>query len=113
MKKILMVLTSHDTMENTDSKTGAWLGEFTDPYYKFVDEGYDVTLASPKGGKPPIDPLSKLTENITASNRRFGDDEAAQQKFNTTVKLDEVTAADFDAIFFPGYGYAGSKRQRK
>ena len=102
MKKILMILTSHSEMINSDSKTGVWLGEFTDPYYKFVDEGYDVTLVSPKGGEPPIDPLSKLTENITASNRRFQDDEAAQQMFNTTLKLEEVKAANFDSVFYPG-----------
>jgi putative intracellular protease/amidase len=102
MKKILMILTSHEEMENTDSKTGVWLGEFTDPYYEFVDEGYQITLASPKGGKPPIDPLSKLTESITASNRRFDDDEAAQQAFDNTLTLDEINSADFDALFFPG-----------
>ena len=102
MKKVLMILTSHDEMENTDSKTGLWIGEFTDPYYEFLDEGYDITLASPKGGQPPIDPLSKLTENITSSNRRFQDDVATQQKIGSTLKLDEVKAEDFDAIFFPG-----------
>ena len=102
MKKILMVLTSHDEMENTDSKTGLWIGEFTDPYYEFVDNGYDVTLVSPRGGQPPIDPLSKTTENITASNRTFVDDEVTQQKLSTTLKLEEVNVADFDAVFFPG-----------
>ena len=102
MKKILMILTSHSEMENTDSKTGVWIGEFTDPYYEFIDQGYEVTLASPKGGKPPIDPMSKLTENITASNRRFQDDENAQQNFNNTLPLDGINEADFDAVFFPG-----------
>lgn len=89
-------------MENTDSKTGVWLGEFTDPYFEFVDKGYEVTLASPKGGRPPVDPLSTLTENITASNRRFQEDDVAQQKFNNTLKLEEVNEGDFDAVFFPG-----------
>jgi putative intracellular protease/amidase len=102
MKKILMILTSHESMENTDSKTGVWLGEFTDPYYEFIDKGYDVTLASPKGGQPPIDPLSKMTENITGSNRRFQNDEAAQDKFKNTLKLEEVNVAEFDGVFFPG-----------
>jgi putative intracellular protease/amidase len=102
MKKILMILTSHKEMENTDSTTGVWLGEFTDPYYEFIDKGYEITLASPKGGKPPIDPLSLLTENITASNRRFEDDEKAKQALNNTLKLEEVKASDFDALFFPG-----------
>ena len=102
MKKILMILSSHYEMENTDSKTGLWIGEFTDPYYEFIDKGYDVSLVSPKGGVPPIDPLSIITENITASNRRFQDDEVAQQKFNNTLRLEEVNAADFDAVFIPG-----------
>ncbi len=102
MKKILMILTSHEEMENTDKKTGLWIGEFTDPYYEFIDKGYEITLVSPKGGRPPIDPLSMLTKNITSSNRRFQDDEEAQQKFNNTLRLEEVNAADFAAIFFPG-----------
>lgn len=100
--KILMILTSHSEMENTDSKTGLWIGEFTDPYYEFVDQGYEVTLASPKGGEPPVDPLSKLTENITASNRRFQNDDIAQQKFKNTLTLKQVNPAEFDALFIPG-----------
>jgi putative intracellular protease/amidase len=102
MKKILMILTSHAEMENTDNKTGVWLGEFTDPYYEFIDKGFEVTLASPKGGEPPIDPLSKITENITVSNRRFQDDQIAQNKFSNTLKLEEVNIAEFDGVFFPG-----------
>lgn len=102
MKRILMVLTSHKNMEHTESKTGVWLGEFTDPYYEFIDEIYDVVLASPKGGRPPIDPLSQLTENITSSNRRFKEDERAQQAFNGTFALETIDHSDFDAIFFPG-----------
>lgn len=97
-----MLLTSHEEMENTDSKTGLWIGEFTDPYYEFIDQGYEVTLVSPKGGKPPIDPLSKTTENITASNRRFQEDKVAQQKLDNTLRLEEVNAASFDAVFIPG-----------
>ncbi len=102
MKKILMILTSHEKMENTENKTGLWIGEFTDPYYELIDQGYEVVLVSPKGGKPPIDPMSKLTENITASNRRFQDDEVAQQKLDNTFKLETVNVADFDAVFIPG-----------
>ncbi|WP_324721064.1 type 1 glutamine amidotransferase domain-containing protein [Salinimicrobium sp. HB62] len=102
MKKILIILTSHNELVNTDSKTGVWLGEFTDPYYEFIDKGYTVTLASPKGGKPPIDPRSELTENITSSNRRFKKDEKAQKDFEFTIKLSEINADDFDAVFFPG-----------
>ena len=102
MKKILIILTSHSELVNTDSKTGVWLGEFTDPYYEFIDKGYTVTLASPKGGKPPVDPRSQLTENITSSNRRFKNDEKAQKDFEYTQELSEVTADSFDALFFPG-----------
>lgn len=102
MKRILMILTSHQLMENTDSKTGVWLGEFTDPYYEFIDQGYQVTLASPSGGKPPVDGMSELTENITGANRRFLDDKSAQEAFEHTHKLAELAAADFDAVFFPG-----------
>ncbi|WP_421940547.1 type 1 glutamine amidotransferase domain-containing protein [Pedobacter sp.] len=102
MKKILMILTSHSAMEDTDSKTGVWLGEFTDPYYEFIDQGYQITLASPMGGTPPIDPLSELTENITASNRRFKDDHSAQEAFNNTSTLDGLKPQDFDALFYPG-----------
>lgn len=102
MKRILMILTSHQLMENTNSKTGVWLGEFTDPYYKFIDEGYQVALASPLGGKPPVDGMSELTEHITGSNRRFLNDELAQHAFADTHKLVGLSAADFDAVFFPG-----------
>ena len=97
-----MILTSHSDMENTDSKTGVWLGEFTDPYYEFIDQGYTVTLASPQGGKPPVDPLSEITEDITASNRRFRDDSAAQLAFATTHTLDSVDPDAYDAVFYPG-----------
>lgn len=102
MKKILMVLTSHEAMEGTDSKTGVWLGEFTDPYYEFIDEGYQVTLASPAGGAPPVDPMSRVTENISATNVRFLDDDEAQRAFSSTQRLDAVQAAGFDAVFYPG-----------
>lgn len=102
MKKILMVLTSHSEMENTDSKTGVWLGEFTDPYYEFVDAGYSVTLTSPKGGRPPVDPMSELTENLTGSNRRFQDDEQAKAAFSHTTVLNQIQHSDFDAVFYPG-----------
>lgn len=102
MKSILMILTSHEAMENTDSKTGVWLGEFTDPYYEFIDAGYQVTLASPAGGKPPIDPMSTLTENITESNRRFNDDAAARAAFEHTLVLSDVDPTVYDAVFYPG-----------
>lgn len=102
MKNILMILTSHERLNNTDSTTGVWLGEFTDPYYVFKEKGYEVELASPLGGEPPVDPKSKLTENITSSNRKFNDDDEAKSKFMNTFTLSEVSAADYDAVFFPG-----------
>ena len=102
MKKILMILTSHEGMENTDSKTGVWLGEFTDPYYQLLDHGCSITLASPAGGEPPLDPMSKLTENITEANRRFNSDVALMAAFARTEKLANIDHNEFDAIFFPG-----------
>lgn len=102
MKKILMILTSHTKTDEEVKDTGAWLGEFTDPYYTFIDKGYDVQLASPKGGEPPLDPRSLLTENVTPSNRRFNDDEQAQHAFKNTLPVSEVRADDYDAIFYPG-----------
>lgn len=102
MKKILMILTSHEALDNTDSTTGVWLGEFTDPYYEFIEKGYEVTLASPLGGEPPVDPRSKLTENISASNRKFEKDEKAQEAFRNTQPLEKINTEDFDALFFPG-----------
>ena len=102
MKRILMIVTSHKELENTNSTTGLWIGEFTDPYYEFIDKDYQVTLASPKGGNPPIDPMSELTKNITGSNRRFQGDHVAQEALNNTLKLNEISAHDYDAVFFPG-----------
>jgi putative intracellular protease/amidase len=102
MKKILVITTSHQELTDTDSTTGLWIGEFTDPYYVFIDAGCEVTLASPLGGKPPIDPMSLLTENITGSNKRFQQDTFAQRALDHTLTLDTVSAADYDAVFFPG-----------
>lgn len=100
--KILMVLTSHDTLGNTGKKTGFWLEEFAAPYYVFKDAGADITLASPKGGQPPIDPNSDKDDAQTNDTRRFKSDEAAQKQLATTQKLSDVTANGFDAIFYPG-----------
>lgn len=97
-----MILTSHERIDGSDNKTGVWLGEMTDPYYEFVDAGYKVTMASPLGGEPPIDPMSKLTEHITASNRRFVDDEATQHQFSNTLKLENIRACAFDGVFIAG-----------
>lgn len=102
MKKILMILTSSSEMLATDKKTGLWIGEFTDPYYEFKDHNFIVILASPKGGEVPIDPLSELTENITASNRRFLKDDFAQHALKHTLKLEDIDSNDYDALFYPG-----------
>ncbi len=99
---VLLVLTSHDRLDNSDEKTGVWLGEMTDPYYELMEAGFAVTMCSPLGGEPPIDPMSKLTEHITASNRRFIADDAAQRCFANTLPLENIKACAFDAVFVVG-----------
>jgi putative intracellular protease/amidase len=99
---ILMVLTSHDQLGDTGKKTGFWLEEFAAPYYAFKDAGADITLASPKGGQPPLDPKSDEPDAQTDATRRFKDDPAAQQALANTVKLSGVSADDFDTVFYPG-----------
>jgi putative intracellular protease/amidase len=100
--KILMVLTSHDELGDTGEKTGVWLEEFVAPYYAFLDAGAKVTLASPKGGRPPIDPKSDLKEADDAVLVRFRGDAEAEHALDQTVKLDAVPADYFDAVFYPG-----------
>lgn len=100
--KILMVLTSHERLADTGKKTGFWLEEFAAPYYTFLDAGYDITLASPAGGQPPLDPKSDEPAAQTDATRRFKDDKDAQNKLDHTKKLAEVQASDFDAVFYPG-----------
>jgi len=100
--KILIVLTSHDQLGDTGEKTGFWLEEFAAPYYLLKDAGAAITLASPKGGQPPLDPKSALPENQTEATKRISGDSAAQAELANTKKLAEVSAEDFDAIFFPG-----------
>jgi putative intracellular protease/amidase len=102
MKKVLMVLTSHDQLGNTGKKTGFWLEEFASPYYAFKDGGFEVTLASPKGGQPPLDPKSSEPDAQTAATKRFNDDPTAQRALASTTPLASVRADDFAAIFFPG-----------
>jgi putative intracellular protease/amidase len=99
---ILIVLTSHDTLGNTGRKTGFWLEEFAAPYYAFLDSGATLTLASPKGGQPPLDPKSDDPDAQTDDTRRFRQDPAAQQRLAATRRLAEVQAADYDAVFYPG-----------
>ncbi len=100
--KILMVLTSHDQLGDTGKKTGFWLEEFAAPYYVFKDAGAEITLASPKGGQPPIDPTSDEDGAQTDDTRRFKDDAEAQKHLATTLKLSDVSEAGFDAVFYPG-----------
>ena len=100
--KILIVLTSYDQLGATGEKTGFWLEEFAAPYYILKDAGASLTLASPKGGQPPLDPKSDLPENQTESTKRFLADTSAQLELANTTKLADVSANDFDAIFFPG-----------
>jgi len=100
--KIVMVLTSHDQLGNTGRKTGFWLEEFAAPYFVFRDAGVQLTLASPKGGQPPLDPKSDLPENQTDAMIRFKKDSAAQQALSQTIKLADVKAEDFDTVFYPG-----------
>ena len=100
--KILMVLTSHDQLGNTGKKTGFWLEEFAAPYYVFKDAGADVTLASPKGGQPPLDPKSHEAGSETEATRRFAQGRQAQQALADTVLLSSVSHEEFDAVFYPG-----------
>ncbi len=100
--KILMVLTSHEQLGNTGKKTGFWLEEFAAPYYLLTDAGAVLTLASPKGGQPPLDPKSDLPENQTEFTHRFHADPAAQAALAHTKKLTDVSAREFNAVFYPG-----------
>jgi len=97
-----MVLTSHSALGDTGKKTGFWLEEFAAPYYVFLDAGADITLASPQGGQPPLDHKSDDPGAQTDATRRFKADGAAQKTLAHTHKLAEVSAADFDAVFYPG-----------
>jgi putative intracellular protease/amidase len=100
--KILMVLTSHDQLGNTGHKTGFWLEEFAAPYFVFIDAGIEVTLASPKGGQPPVDPKSDLPENQTPAMTRFKKDDVARKALSQTAKLADMRAEDFDTVFYVG-----------
>ena len=100
--KILMVLTSHSELGNTGHKTGFWVEEFAAPYYTFKDAGVDITIASPKGGQPPIDPKSAEPASQTDATRRFDKDKDLQQLLAHTKKLSQVSAGDYDAVFYPG-----------
>jgi putative intracellular protease/amidase len=100
--KILMVLTSHDKLGDTGLSTGFWLEEFAAPYYVFKDKSFEIDLASPKGGQPPLDPKSDEPDSQTAATERFRKDQEAQQALAGTLSLDSVKEDDYDAIFYPG-----------
>lgn len=100
--KILMVLTSHDQLGATGRKTGFWLEEFAAPYYVFKDAGAEISIASPKGGQPPLDPKSDEPDFQTEATRRFKTDSAAQAALANSLKLADISADDYDAVFYPG-----------
>ena len=100
--KVLFVLTSHDQLGNTGKKTGFWVEEFAAPYYKLADAGVTITIASPKGGQPPIDPKSEDPDAQTEATKRYYQDKELQTKLSQSVKLSGVKADDFDAVFYPG-----------
>ena len=99
---ILMVLTSHDRLGDTGKKTGFWLEEFAAPYYAFLDAGANVTLTSPAGGQPPLDPSSDTEDTQTKDTKRFKDDKEAQEHLANTKKLADMKVEDFDSVFYPG-----------
>ncbi|MEV7084279.1 type 1 glutamine amidotransferase domain-containing protein [Streptomyces sp. NPDC093516] len=100
--KVLIVLTSHDQLGDTGRTTGFWLEELAAPYYRFKEAGWDITLASPKGGRPPLDPKSNEPANQTDQTRRFKADPEATAALADTVRLDSVKADDYDTVFYPG-----------
>lgn len=102
MKKVLFVLTSHEDLGNTGLKTGFWIEEFAAPYYLLQDKGIEITLASPKGGQPPIDPKSNEPDFQTPATVRFNKDKETQETLSKTVRLETVNQVDYDAVFYPG-----------
>jgi putative intracellular protease/amidase len=100
--KVLIVLTSHDQLGDTGEKTGFWLEEFASPYYRLKDAGVEITLSSPNGGQPPLDPKSDAPESQTDATRRFDGDPSAKADLANTAKLSDMKADDFDAVFYPG-----------
>ncbi len=99
---VLIILTSHDKLGDTGKKTGFWLEEFAAPYYVLLDAGAEITLASPAGGQPPLDPQSDVPDAQTEATKRFKKDEAAQRALGQTSRLAEIDADRFDAVFYPG-----------
>tara|TARA_B100000809_G_C15036194_1_gene493846 strand:+ start:121 stop:918 length:798 start_codon:yes stop_codon:yes gene_type:complete len=101
-KKVLFVLTSHEELGNTGNKTGYWLEEFSAPYYVLTDHGIEVTLASPQGGNPPIDPRSTSEEYASEGTIRFKKDSTLQKLLSHTIELETINVADYDAVYYPG-----------
>ncbi|EWC59374.1 ThiJ/PfpI family protein [Actinokineospora spheciospongiae] len=99
---VLIVLTSHDELGDTGRKTGFWLEELAAPYYRFAEAGWEITLASPEGGKPPLDPKSNEPDFQTEQTRRFETDAEATAALSNTARLDSISVDDFDAVFYPG-----------
>ncbi len=99
---ILIVLTSHSALGDTSEKTGFWIEEFAAPYYVLADAGADITIASPKGGQPPVDPKSELAEAQTPATERYYKDDAVIKKVANSIKLSDINEEDFDAVFYPG-----------
>lgn len=102
MKKVLFVVTSHDQLGNTGEKTGFWTEELAAPYYELLDQGIEITIATPKGGQPPIDPKSEDPSAATEDTKRFDKDTELQTKLKNTLKLADINQADYDAVFYPG-----------
>ncbi|WP_430412675.1 type 1 glutamine amidotransferase domain-containing protein [Kordia sp.] len=102
MKKVLFVLTSHDELGKTGEKTGFWIEEFAAPYYALKDHDIAITIASPKGGQPPIDPKSESEDSQTPATKRFYDDKETQEILANSLKLATINEADYDAVFYPG-----------
>ncbi len=102
MKNVLFVLTSHEQLGDTGEKTGFWIEEFASPYYLLKDKGVNITIASPKGGQPPVDPKSATEDFSTPATERFNKDEDTKAILSNSVKLNTVSETDYDAIFFPG-----------
>jgi putative intracellular protease/amidase len=102
MKKVLFVVTSNDKLGNTGEKTGFWSEEFAAPYYELLDQGVEITIASPLGGQPPIDPKSDDPASATEDTKRFDADKVLQEKLKNTLKLSTINQKDYDAVFYPG-----------
>jgi putative intracellular protease/amidase len=102
MKKVLFVVTSNDKLGNTGEKTGFWSEELAAPYYELLDQGVEITIATPLGGQPPIDPKSADAASATEDTKRFDADKTLQEKLKHTVKLSTINQKDYDAVFYPG-----------